>query len=306
MLDAAASLGSPNARVFALLYSEDVSCDDGTRVDPSGFCRHFVREGDDGLEWGVETQDQGSVSELPADLADDDDPAARERAIKPHRGSTFLSSELRAPVLAALIAALFGGARRVAIHLVEPSPESIGAQTERLVAALGRTIGRGAFAPPVVFDSLPPPACYLAFVSTYDWSDPRDPKDLYRELSIGLIEGTLRFLRAPEIEAEAADPALREALLTGLYPVAKLVGSSLQASHARTGIVALSKDGESLFLLTPHKPTRLAGPTFGELLGYLTLGWSKRTDAEEDWIGALMLKARVRIERTAPAPGQRT
>ena len=38
-----------------------------------------------------------------------------------------------------------------------------------------------------------------------------------------------------------------------------------------------------------------AGPTLGELIRYLALGWSRRAEAEEDMIEALMLRAKVRV-----------
>jgi hypothetical protein len=60
--------------------------------------------------------------------------------------------------------------------------------------------------------------------------------------------------------------------------------------------VALAADGEQLSIVRAGRVTP-AGPTLGELLRYLALGWSQRSDAEEDLIGALMLRARIRIDR---------
>ncbi len=59
-------------------------------------------------------------------------------------------------------------------------------------------------------------------------------------------------------------------------------------------MVALGADGEQLWVVRGGTSAAPAGPTFGELLRYLSLGWSRRSDAEEDLIGALMLRARLR------------
>ena len=80
----------------------------------------------------------------------------------------------------------------------------------------------------------------------------------------------------------------------GVYPIATLQGSALGGSRAPIGTLALAADGERLILVKPDGRTRPAGPTFGELLRYLALGWKQRSEAEEDIIGALMLRARLR------------
>jgi len=300
VLDAAAELGRPSARVFALIFAEDIVHDDGWRFDQSGFERHFVREGEDGLESGIETPDESDITPLPIDLpkdaSEDEERAAIERATRPHRGSTFLSAELRAPVLAALMGAYFTTERRIDIRLIEPGPASIRHEVERLNRVLGRSAGRGAFAAPRVISGVTAPASYDAFVASYDWTDPKDPQDLYRELSIGAIEGTLRFLREDEVQARATDPGWASAAKQGLYPIAKLVASALGAAGGKEITIALAADGDGLWCVQAGHKATLAGPTFGELLRYLSLGWSRRSDAEEDVIGALMLKARLRTE----------
>ena len=60
----------------------------------------------------------------------------------------------------------------------------------------------------------------------------------------------------------------------------------------------LDPDEETLWIVDGSgENRRLAGPTFGELLAYLRLGWSKRDEVEEDFIGALMLRAKIRADR---------
>ncbi len=130
----------------------------------------------------------------------------------------------------------------------------------------------------------------------YDWADPADPRDVYRELAIGAIEGTLRFLRGDDLAALAAAPA---------WATAARAASSTRwpgCSDPRWEVVregatiAIGPDGDRLALVRAGAAIAPAGPTFGELLRYLSLGWSRRSDAEEDLIGALMLRARLRCE----------
>ncbi|MGK4004020.1 hypothetical protein WMF31_15410 [Sorangium sp. So ce1036] len=298
VLDAAAELGRPGATVFALVYSEEILHDDGWRLEASGFLRYFVREGEEGLEAGVETPDRSDLVEIAVDLpesaAEQEEREAIDRAIRPHRGSTFLADELGAPVLGALVAGLFAPERRVEVRLVEPGPASIAAEVARLNRVLRREDGRGAPAPPAPVRGVAPPATYEAFVRAYDWADPADPEDLYRELAIGAIEGTLRFLREGERRGHERDPAWEAAAGRALYPIARLLGSSLGGGAAQRATIALGPDGERLWIVRDGASAAPAGPTFGELLRYLSLGWSRRTDAEEDLIGALMLRARLR------------
>lgn len=277
------------ARIYAVAYSEGIFHDDAWRFDAHGYERHFVHEGEDGVEAGCET------AEGAEDIAIDAGDSALAEAARPHRGSTFLSRELGGPALAALMGALFAIDRRVPIRLVLPAPEAIADEARRLCRALKRTEGRGAFEVPASVAGRASPAAYAAFVRAYDWADPSDPEDAYRELSIGVIEGTLRFLRAADLARLDAEPAWRSAAAGGLFPIAKLSGSALGGGGPEATI-ALAKDDDRLVLVRPGKGEKEAGPTFGELLRYLALGWSKRTDAEEDMIGALMLRARVRCE----------
>jgi hypothetical protein len=298
VLDAAAELGFPDAVVLCAIFAEDVIHDDGWRVSSSGYLRHFVREGEDGIEAGVETAQTSEVHEIEIDVDVDDEAtdaeqiAAEAAAIRPHRGSTFLSSELRAPALPALMGALFDTERRVDIRLIEPGPAAVADEARRLNRALRRVDGRGAFAAPPAVAGVAEPAAHAAFVGAYDWADPTDVADRYRELSIGSIEGTLQFLRDPELRALDADPAWARGAAAGLYPVARILGSALGASSTQA-LLGLAGDGETLSLVRAGRVV-LAGPTLGELLRYLTLGWSQRSDAEEDLIGALMLRARIR------------
>ncbi|AUX44186.1 hypothetical protein SOCE26_056500 [Sorangium cellulosum] len=298
VLDAAAELGHPDAKVFALVFSEEVVHDDGWRVEASGYLRHFVREGEEGLEAGVQTPDRSDLLEidveLPEGATEQEERDATDRAIRPHRGSTFLAAELGAPVLGALIAGLFAPERRIDVRLVEPGPASIEAEVRRLNRVLRREDGRGAPAAPPPAAGVAPPATYEAFARAYDWADPADPQDLYRELAIGAVEGTLRFLRDDELRAFSREPGWEAAAGRKLYPIARLSGSALGGAPAQRTTIALGADGEQLWIVRDGASAAPAGPTFGELLRYLSLGWSRRSDAEEDFIGALMLRARLR------------
>jgi len=291
-LDAASALGRAEARVYAITYAEGIFHDDVWRFDARGFERRFVHEGEEGVEAGVETSEgaEDVAIELPEG---EEDARAVERAVRPHRGSTWLSAELGTPALGALVSALFAVERRVEVRLVEAGAEAIAAETRRLLAALGRVEGRGAFSPPAVAGR-PAPEAYEAFARTYDWADPRDPADLYREIAIGAIEGTLRFCREEDLARLDADAAWRRAAAAGLYPVAALRGSALGGGGAEATL-ALAADGERLRVVRKGAAME-AGPTFGELIRYLALGWSKRSEAEDDMIDALMLRARIRAE----------
>jgi hypothetical protein len=279
VLDAAEALGHPEARVYAITYAEGIFHDDAWRFDGRGFERHFVHEGEEGVEAGAETAEGAEDIEITAE---------EEGALKPHRGSTFLSRELGAPALGALVGALYAVDRAIAVRLADPGPEAIAGETRRLVTALRRVSGRGAFAVPAA------PAAYAAFVGAYDWADPADPQDLYRELAIGRIEGTLRFWRAADLARLDGDAGWQRHAREGLFPIARLAGSALGGGGAEA-VVALAKDAEHLVIVRGARAED-AGPTFGELIRYLALGWSQRSEAEEDMIGALMLRARIRRE----------
>lgn len=295
VLDAAAELGHEGARVYAITYAEGIFHDDVWRFDASGFERRFVHEGEDGVEAGIESPEGAEDVDVALPAGAEGDPRALEQAVKPHRGSTFLAKELGAPALAALVGALYAVDRRVIVRLIEPSAEAMTAEVERLNRALRRTAGRGAFEPPAAVAGRAAPAAHQAFVRSYDWADPADPADLYRELSIGAIEGTLRFLRRADLDRLDADPAWKPAARQGLFPIARLSASAL-GGGGRDATVALAPDDDRLVIVRSGKPAAEAGPTFGELIRYLALGWSKRTEAEEDMIGALMLRARMRCE----------
>ena len=170
------------------------------------------------------------------------------------------------------------------MRLVEPDPESIAAEVRRLLRALGRVEGRGAFVAPDVLAGVPQPAAHAAFVRAYDWADPADPQDAYRELSIGAVEGTLRFLRESDLRAMQSDPGWAAAASAGLYPVARLVGSALGSAALReAATLALGADGERLSLVRGGGDGLASpGPPSESCCCYLSLGWSRRSDAEED------------------------
>jgi hypothetical protein len=291
VLDAAEGLGKGSAgtTLYALVYIEDIVHDDGWRLTPEGFERRFVRDGEDGIEVGIETPDDSEVKVLDLDVPDGATPAQEQAivdaALRPHRGSTFLSGALGKSLLPLLVRARFDAERTVPI-----------AEAERLVAVLGRSAGRGAFSPPAATSGAAAPPAIEAFAAAYDWHDPRDPEDLYRELAIGSVAGNLRFLREAEVASLRLEPGWRGPKGEALYPVAKLVPSALGGGGAGAAILAVPPSGDTLFHLRPARRAEIAGPTFGELLRYLSLGWSKRTEAEEDLIGALMLRARLRLE----------
>lgn len=299
-LDAAAELGVMASTLYAILYAEDPLVDDVWRVGPDGFERRFARDDDEeGLIACVETADACEVTPLEPAIrdgaSDAEERAAIMAAAAPHRGSAFLDRELGAKVVVALVGALFAPDRRVEIRLIDPSPDVIASETRRLNRALARTDGRGAFEPPASVAGVKAPEAYRAFVKEYDWADPADPQDLYRELSVGSIEGTLRFLRERDVIARGSGDAWKRAAARGLFPVAEILPSSLGRSRSHEATLALADDGERLVLVKPDGGVASAGPTFGELLRYLSLGWTSRTEEEEDFIGAIMLRAKIRV-----------
>jgi hypothetical protein len=289
--DAAAELGAPDAEILALAYTEELIYDAAWRFTADGFTHRFVREGDDGLEAGVETLTASEPVPLDLAIAELDD-ASLDRALHPHRGSTFLADTLGRPVLAPLVRALFSAERRVAIRLIEPTAASIADETRRLNRVLQRVDGRGGGARPSASPSVP--AVYAAFAEVYDFADPADPADLYRELSLGAIEGTLHFLRRPEIEQLLAGGAWAARTDGAIFPIAALRATSLGKQGVDAAWIGLGADAETLWLVARDGSTTRAGPTFGELLRYLALGWKTRTEVEEDLIGALMLRAKLR------------
>lgn len=292
--------GEELSPLYALVYAEDFLHDDAWRLDDEGYQRRFVRDGEDGIEIGVETPDDSDVRVLDAaeieGATEAEEQARIDAAVRPHRGSTFLSGALGRNVLAALVRASFDVERKVTVRLAEPDPASIEATARALAEVLGRTPGRGAFPPPVTASGARAPAQIAAFARSYDWHDPHDPEDLYRELSIGGVTGNLRFLREAEIAAFRADPAWEPPSKEPLYPVARTVPTALGGGGPEAMFLAVAPDGDTLFRLRPGKRPEPAGPTFSELLLYLALGWKKRSAFEEDLIGALMLRARLRAE----------
>lgn len=286
--EAGGASGAGQRIVFSLVYSDDgVVHDDATRFSEDGVRRAGVREGDAGLE-SVRI-DGEDVSVLPLGVQADADPKALEAKTKSHRGTTLVSSELGIPILPALVGALFTADEVVKIRLVDPSSASIESETRRLVATLGRTPGRCESKEPwtdVAGDvALPEPL--RALWTAYDWSDPADPADLYRELALGKIIGTLHFTRPWQIAKLVEDPRSRGPA----FPFATLASSAL--GGGQSGLLSLAADGDTLLLTI--KDARVAGPTLGELIRYLALGFkSSRDDLENDTLEALMLRAHVR------------
>jgi hypothetical protein len=139
------------------------------------------------------------------------------------------------------------------------------------------------------------PEAYRAFVAAYDWQDPQDPGDLYRELSIGSIHGTLSFLRQHQLEAYGSNPAWSPRATEGLYPIATLSPSALGPRGPGDRTLALARDMDTLLLVDAQGRAAPAGPTFTELLHYLALGWSQRDEVEDDLLGALQLRAHLRV-----------
>lgn len=206
-------------------------------------------------------------------------------------GSALVHRELGALVPSALVKALFDADRRVVPRLADPSPAGVGALTQALVATLGRTPGRGAFEPAPLW-GMNPPAAYLEFVRAYDWDDPRDPPDLYRGISLGGLEGTIRFLRPARAASLGTPPVSSSG--AALFPVAELLSSTL-ADPQRVALLALDASGEVLVRVGLRGGTSPAGPTFAELLRYLDLGFRERTPFEEELIQSLLLRAAVRV-----------
>lgn len=287
VVEAARALGASDPTVYAITYSDEVVHDDAWRFDAAGYARRFVREGDAGeIEAGVDTADHHEVVPIDVPVAEEASDAewsaAVERAALPHRGSTYLAGELGWPILGSLVGALFVAERRIDERLIEPGADATAAEARRLDATLRRVEGRGTFEPPSAVTGIGPPDVYGAFVRAYDWADSADPADLYRELAIGRIEGTLRFLRSDDLHALSASPVWARAAARSLFPVASLATKALGGSARPVGWIALEPDGDALAVVRPDGRIEPAGPTFGELLRYLALGWKRRTPYEEE------------------------
>ena len=280
---------SEDAVVYALVYSDAVTLDDAYRFGSDGVERHFLREGEEGTEAGIETLEEADAQVLS--FAGDD----QETQMRPHRGSTWLSSLLGFSVVSALARAVFEGGRSVPVRLFAADAETIAAETALLVAALKRTPGRGTFALPDRVAGVPTPAAVSRFVAVYDYADPSDPKDLYRELSIGAIDGTLHFLRRAELESFDGHSAWALVAARGAFPIAMLTSGALGGGGKPASTIALASDGDRLIVVDAEGRTSEAGPTFAELLRYLALGWKERSETEDELIDALMLRALVRV-----------
>ncbi len=255
----------PAKRVFSLVYAEEAVLDDACVFDAEGFRRSFVREGDDGPIAGTIQNEEAEETALTDEEVDEHEA----------RGSAFLSRELRANVLVALSQALFMADRVVRVSLAGSDAAAVDDATRALVTSLRRTVGRGA---PAAEELASIPAIVRPFASAYDWADPSDPSDIYRELSIGKLVGNAHFTRPTELREEG-----------GRVMILTLSKGGLGA--ARTTSPVFLDLATSLLVDEAAKPL---GPTWCELLTYLALGYKTRDDVEEDWIQALMLRAAVR------------
>lgn len=277
--------------VHAFVYSDEIVHDAWWRFSDATIRTASIVDDDDGL-LSVRESEDGVVSE-EIELPDDATEADVERLVAPHRGTSWASKELGPSVLAALVGAFYEADRAVAVHLVDPSPSSIADETRRLVATLKRVEGRGGRPFPDACAGVALPASVAAFAAAYDWADPSDPSDLYRELALGRVEGTLRFARPDGVRALEADPGWAAAAKAGLYPWATVTRGGLGGSDRPSAVLGVRTDGSSLALVEGASLVE-AGPTLGELVAYLALGFRSRDEYEEDRIGALMLRARVR------------
>lgn len=285
VLEAAGRPTGAGGEIYAIVYSDDLLLDDAWRFDARTHVRRFVREGEDGIEIGTEDGDEDSLRAI--DFPDEDE--SLEVYVREHRGTTLLTEALRTASLPAIAGGFFAIDRRVPIRLADPGEPSVVAEVQKLNLALRRTDGRGAFEPPVVAGvSAPPVVC--AFARTYDFQDPADPRDEYREIAIGEVEGTLSFLRADGLARLGEDARWAASARAGLYPVGR------RTFGGRDETLALAADQERLVLVDGGGRQRTAGPTFVELLAYLALGYRRREPFEEMLIEALMLRARVRVE----------
>ncbi len=277
--------------IHAFVCSDEIVHDAWWRFSDATIRTASIFDDEDGL-LAVRESEDGVVSE-EIELPDDATEVEIEKLVAPHRGTTWASRELGPSLLAAVMGALYEADRAVQVHLVDPSPESIADETRALLRTLKRVEGRGAEPLPDTCGGVARPASVAAFAATYDWADPADPGDLYRELALGRVEGTLRFARSEAVRALDADPTWSAAAKAGLYPLATLARGGLGGSGRPSALVGVRADGSSLALVESERIVE-AGPTLGELVAYLALGFRSRDDYEEDRIGALMLRARVR------------
>jgi hypothetical protein len=257
---AAIALGAPPSPVHALLYAPADDLDEGYR-------------------FGGLADDRDEIVEHEEEEDGEDE-----------RGTVMLARALEMPVVAPLMKALFEADRSLVPVLAKSDPASMERLTRELVETLSRRPGRGVPALSPAWGA-PVPAAYEAFARVYDWADPRDPADLYREVAIGNIVGTLRFLR-PE-SGLLASPPPRGAGVDPPYPFAELLSSNL-GDPRHLAVLALARGGDAIVSVTSERRV-LAGPSLGELVRYLALGYRARTVFEEELIQCLLLRAAVRV-----------
>jgi hypothetical protein len=280
-----AMAGQPDLVVYAVVFTDDLVHDDVVRFSESGVSRRFVRDGEDGVEAGQEDDGDGHSRVLAG---------SSEHEIREHRGTTWLEQQLGIAPLPALVQALYAAERKLSVRLVEPDADSIAEQVRQLNRSLGRQDARGSAGLPQTVAGVALPVVLQRFASVYDWADPADPDDRYRDIAIGDIEGTLRFIRGEQCESLQHDAEWKTSAARGSFPLAQMLAPD--GSGPSKGVIALCPDGERLRIVGSFGIEREAGPTFGELILYLALGWRKRSALEEELIQALMLRARVRAE----------
>jgi hypothetical protein len=278
-----AMAGQPDLVVYAVVFTDDFVHDDVVRFSEGGVSRRFVRDGEDGVEAGQEDDGDGQIRVLEG---------SSQREIREHRGTTWLQQQLGIAPLPALAQALYAAERKLALRLVDPDADSIAEQVRQLNRSLGRQDGRGSAGLPEVVAGVALPDVIRRFASIYDWADPADPDDRYRDIAIGDIEGTLRFIRGEQCRSLQNDAEWKTSGARGNFPVALMIDPD--GGGRSKGVIALGADGEGLRIVGSFGIEREAGPTFGELILYLALGWRKRSALEEELIQALMLRARVR------------
>ena len=100
------AVSDPACVLYSIVYTDDGFLDDAARFSEGALERHFVRDGEDGLEAGISTLESSEIEAL--DIEEEEDP---EPQLRTHRGSAFLSRELGVPILPALVAALFEDGR---------------------------------------------------------------------------------------------------------------------------------------------------------------------------------------------------
>jgi hypothetical protein len=269
--------------VYTVVFTDEYLHDDVVRFSEEGVSRRFLRDCEEGVEAGEQDGEEGKSR-----ILDDDS----DQELRRHRGTTWLDQLIGIASLPALVQALYGADRTLDRRLVDPGVDSIQEQARQLNRSLGRQDGRGSAGLPQAVAGVAPPEVLRRFAAIYDWQDPSDPDDRYRDIAIGDLEGTLQFIRGETWQGLEGDAQWAECGQKGYFPVARMIEPD--GSGRSKGWVALCPDGEGLRLVGSFGIEREAGPTFGELVLYLALGWRKRSAIEEELIQALMLRARVR------------